>query len=318
LNALPRQNIPEVLVGYQNSDDAGVFQLTTDIAVVQTIDYFPPIVDDPFQYGAIAAANALSDIYAMGGQPKTALCVAGFPVKTLDAAVLSDIMRGGLDKLNEAEVALLGGHTVRDEEVKFGYAVTGIIDPKNIKQNSGAVSGDRIILTKPLGTGLITTALKQGKAAASDVEAAVVTMLQLNRTAAETAVEFRVHAMTDVTGFGLIGHALEVAKASRLSINLQYSKIPLLPGTLEYSRAGLCAGGLVSNREFFGKHVFLPESIPSEIENVLYDPQTSGGLLIFCPAETAGSLIATMRDKNIDAVDIGVTASPVPHLLTVT
>jgi selenide,water dikinase len=315
---MPRQNIPGILVGYENSDDAGVFQLTTDIAVVQTVDYFPPIVDDPYIYGAIAAANALSDIYAMGGQPKTALAVAGFPAKTIDVAVLRDIMKGGLSKLNEAGVALLGGHSVRDEEIKFGYAITGVIERKNIKQNSGAISGDSVILTKAIGTGLITTALKRSKASATHVEGAVASMIELNRRAAEVALEFGVHTMTDVSGFGLIGHVLEVAKASHISVQINHSRVPLLPGTLEYSREGFCAGGLISNQEFFGKHVLMSESIPPEIQNALYDPQTSGGLLIFCTRPSANAFLAGLRAKSIDAVEIGLTTDPMPQLLTVT
>src|SRR5947207_1780738 len=185
LKAIPRQNIPGVLVGFENSDDAGVFQLSSDIAVAQTVDYFPPMVDDAYTFGQIAAANALSDIYAMGGQPKTALSVVGFPTTGVDFSILGEIMRGGLAKLNEAGVALLGGHSVRDDEIKFGYAITGIIETKNIKQNSGAKPGDRVILSKPLGTGLITTAIKRGKAKSEHVESAVANMLQLNRTTAE-------------------------------------------------------------------------------------------------------------------------------------
>src|SRR5207244_8256114 len=202
---MPRQNIPGVLVGYENSADAGVFELTPDIALVQTVDYFPPIVDDPYIYGQIAAANSLSDVYAMGGVPKTALSIVGFPTTGVEFNILGDIMRGGIDKLNEAGVALLGGHSVRDDEIKFGYAVTGIVEKKNIKQNSGAREGNRLILTKALGTGLITTALKKGKASDEHVQSAVKFMAQLNRTAAEIALKFRVDAMTDITGFGLAG-----------------------------------------------------------------------------------------------------------------
>src|SRR5262245_49181682 len=271
---MPRQHIAGVLVGYENSDDAGVFQLTTDIAVVQTVDYFAPIVDDAYTYGQIAAANALSDIYAMGGEPKTALSIVGFPTKGIDFGVLGAIMRGGLDKLNEAGVALIGGHSVRDDEIKFGYAVTGVIEPGNIKQNSGAVVGDRVILTKPLGVGLIATAIKRGKATPTHVQGAVNVMLELNRDAARVALAFRVHSMTDVTGFGLLGHASEVARASHLSIRIDHAKLPLLPGTLEYSREGFCAGGLTSNEQFFGKYVSISDSIAPEMRNVLFDPQT--------------------------------------------
>jgi len=306
-----------VLVGFENSDDAGVFQLTTDIAVVQTVDYFAPIVDDPYTYGQIAAANALSDIYAMGGQPKTALSIVGFPTKGVDFSVLGTIMRGGLDKLAEAGVALLGGHSVRDDEIKFGYAVTGAIETHNIKQNSGARIGDRIVLTKPLGTGLITTAIKRGKAATEHVNAAVAVMLQLNRRAAEIALEFRVHTMTDITGFGLLGHASEVARASHLSIRVNHAKLPLLPGTLAYSQQGFCAGGLTSNEQFFGQHVFIADSVRPDMRNVLFDPQTSGGLLIFCQPEDVDALVIKSRAEGIDAVEIGFTSNPADHLLTV-
>jgi selenide,water dikinase len=315
---IPRQNLPGVLVGYENSDDAGVFQLTSDIAVVQTVDYFPPIVDDAYTYGQIAAVNSLSDIYAMGGQAKTALSIVGFPTQGVDFSILGDIMRGGLDKLTEAGVALLGGHSVRDDEIKFGYAVTGIIDPRNIKQNRGARPGDRVILTKPLGTGLITTALKRGKAAPEHVQAAVSTMLQLNRPAAEIAVEFQVDAMTDVTGFGLAGHAMEVAKASHISIRFDHRSLPLLPGALEYSRQDFCAGGLKSNRDFFGKHVSISDSVSPEMRNVFFDPQTSGGLLIFCQPRDAGNLLHRLQSLQVPAIEIGTATDQQEHMLTLT
>ena len=315
---IPRQNLPGVLVGYENSDDAGVFQLTSDIAVVQTVDYFPPIVDDAYTYGQIAAVNSLSDVYAMGGQPKTALSIVGFPTQGVDFSILGDIMRGGQDKLTEAGVALLGGHSVRDDEIKFGYSVTGIIDPRNIKQNRGVRAGDRVILTKPLGTGLITTALKRGKAATDHVQAAVATMLQLNRQAAEIAVEFQASAMTDVTGFGLAGHAIEVAKASHISIQFDHRKLPLLPGALEYSRLGLCAGGLTSNRDFFGKHISFSDSVSPEMKNVFFDPQTSGGLLIFCLPQDTEPLLKKLQSLQVSAVEVGSTTRQQDHMLTLT
>src|SRR5712671_6901891 len=232
LGKLARQHDPNVLVGFDHADDAGVYQIAPDQALVQTVDFFTPIVDDPYTFGQIAATNALSDIYAMGGQAKTALSVVGFPPKGVDFSVLGDIMRGGVDKLNEAGVALLGGHSVRDEEIKFGYAVTGIVDKKNIKENAGAHEGNRLILTKALGTGLITTALKREKASPEHVQAAVTVMSQLNRDAAEICLKFRVDAMTDITGFGLVGHAIEVAKASHISIRIDHRKLPILPGAL--------------------------------------------------------------------------------------
>jgi selenide,water dikinase len=306
-----------VIVGYEESDDAGVYQITPDLALVQTVDYFPPIVDDPYTYGEIAAANALSDIYAMGGQPKTALSIVGFPSKGVDFSVLGEIMRGGLDKLGEAGVALLGGHSLRDDEIKFGYAVTGIVNSANVKRNRGARAGNRLILTKPLGTGLISTALKRGQAAREHVEQAVRIMVQLNRRASEIALEHQVDAMTDITGFGLIGHALEVAKASGISIRLDYRNLPILAGTLEYSRAGFCAGGLNSNRDFYRSQVKIADSVPPEVENILFDPQTSGGLLLFSPPQEAESLLRTLRAEGFDAAEVGLTAQAASDLLTV-
>jgi selenide, water dikinase len=315
---MPRQSIPGVLVGYENSDDAGVFQLTSDIVLVQTVDYFPPIVDDAYTYGAIAAANSLSDVYAMGGVPKTALSIVGFPTSGVDFSILGDIMRGGLDKLNEAGVALMGGHSVRDDEIKFGYAITGIVEKKNIKQNSGARIGNRLILTKPLGTGLITTALKRGKASDEHVQGAVNVMLQLNRRASEICLQFRVDAMTDITGFGLVGHAIEVAKASKISIQIDHQKLPILPGALEYSREGFCAGGLTSNREFFGASVQVSNKVLPEIQNILFDPQTSGGLLVFSHPDDTDKLIAEFRAAKVDAVEIGFTFQQGQNLIAVT
>jgi len=316
LKTIPRQNLPGVVVGYENSDDAGVFQLTSDITVVQTVDYFPPMVDDPYTFGQIAAANALSDVYAMGGQPKTALSIVGFPAAGVDFSVLGDIMRGGIDKLNEAGVALLGGHSVRDDEIKFGYAITGTIATKDIKQNSGAQAGNRIILTKPLGIGLITTAVKRGQPQPEHVHAAIAAMLQLNRRAAEICLGFPVDAMTDVTGYGLAGHGIEVAKASHVSIEIDHRQIPLLPGALEYSRAGFCAGGLTNNREFFGPSVSISDSVPPDMQNVLFDPQTSGGLLVFCRPDAADALLGKLQSEGITAVEIGFIAAPAERLLT--
>lgn len=317
LRTIPRQNIPEVLVGYENSDDAGVYQLTPDLALVQTVDYFAPIVDDAYTYGQIAAANALSDVYAMGGRPKTALAIAAFPASGADFSLLGDIMRGGQDKLTEAGVALLGGHSVRDEEIKFGYAVTGVIEKQNIRQNNGAHAGNRLILTKPLGTGLITTALKRGQAAPEHVQSAVTAMLQLNRRASEISLEFNVDAMTDVTGFGFAGHAIEVAKASRVSLRIDHRKLPVLPGALAYSREGFCAGGLTSNREFFGSRVEISNAVPPDVQNLLFDPQTSGGLLIFCQTQDAGALLQKLNADRIDAVEVGVATEEQATLLTV-
>ena len=253
----------------------------------------------------------------MGGVPKTALSVVGFPTKGVDFSVLGEIMRGGLQKLNEAGVALLGGHSVRDDEIKFGYAVTGTIAKKDIKQNRAAREGNRLILTKPLGTGLITTALKRGKASSGHVQAAVKIMLQLNRQAAEICLRFRVDAMTDITGFGLVGHAIEVAKASGISIEIDHRKLPLLPGAVEYSREGFCAGGLTSNREFFSNNLYIHDSIPPDQQNILFDPQTSGGLLIFSEPQDTDRLLESLRSVGGDAVEVGSAVRRAEHLLTV-
>ncbi len=305
-----------MLVGYETSDDAGVYLVQPGLALVQTVDFFAPIVDDPRHYGQIAAANALSDIYAMGGKPKTALAVAGFPT-TLDIAILGEIMRGGLEKLNEAGVALLGGHSIRDDEIKFGYSITGEVNPGDLKRNTTARAGNRIILTKPLGTGLITTALKKDKARPEYVDAALESMARLNRVASEIAVECKVDAMTDVTGFGLIGHALAVAKASSVSIEIDHRRLPLLPGALECSREDFCAGGLVSNRDYFSPMVRVKDEVSAEVVNILFDPQTSGGLLIFCAEKDSATLLQKLLDHGIDAVEIGRALESSTDRLTV-
>jgi selenide,water dikinase len=310
--------MPGLLVGHEDADDAGVFQLTSDIAVVQTVDYFPPIVDDPYIYGQIAASNALSDVYAMGGVPRTALSIVGFPSQGVDFSILGQIMQGGLNKLEEAGVTLLGGHSVRDEEIKFGYAVTGVISPRDIKRNRGARAGSRVLLTKPLGTGLVTTAIKRGKALPEHIDAAVASMLQLNRRAAEICVELQVDTMTDVTGFGVAGHASEVAKASGISIHLSHTALPLLPGALDYSEQGFCAGGLTSNREFFGKNIFIADTVSEALRNVFFDPQTSGGLLIFCATASTKAILEKLQSENIAAVEIGTTTEHAEQLLTLT
>ena len=307
LQSLPKLDDPAVLVGYENSDDAGIYALTDDLALVQTVDYFPPIVDDPYDFGQIAAANALSDVYAMGGTPRTALSIVGFPSKGLDFSVLGDIMRGGLDKLREAGVALVGGHSIKDEEVKFGYAITGTIRPADVKQNRGARPGDRIFLTKPLGTGLITTALKNDAASAEHLAGAVRSMTALNREAAAIAQRHNAHTMTDVTGFGLIGHSLEVARASGVTIHIDYECLPVLPGALEYAARGFCSSGLQSNLEFCSDAREVRHNAPAEYWNLLFDPQTSGGLLVFCPPENAKGFQESLRQASICSAEIGFT-----------
>jgi selenide,water dikinase len=279
LSAMPRIANPNVLVGFDTADDAGVYRLSADLALVQTVDFFTPIVDDPFTFGAIAAANSLSDVYAMGGSPISSLSVVAFPAQG-DTDVLEAILLGGLEKMREAGCAVLGGHSVADPEIKFGYAVTGTIHPDRIKKNSGARAGDALVFTKALGTGVIGTALKRGIAQENWVEAAIASMLTLNRAACEAMLQFDVHGCTDVTGFGFLGHAREMAIASGVTLELDPSRIPLLPGALDAVRAGAIPGGLHNNREFVSCAVEAAGEPDAALLQLLYDPQTSGGLLI--------------------------------------
>ncbi len=305
LNGIRRQTMPEILVGFDRSDDAGVYRLSDELALVQTVDFFPPMVDDPTLFGQVAAANALSDIYAMGGRPITALSIVGFPTQGIEPGVLRQIMDGGLEKLDECGVALMGGHSLRDEEVKFGYAVTGTIDPDRVLDNSHAAVGDSILLTKPLGAGLIATALKKGQVAEADLDAAVRGMTTTNRVAAETIVKFPVRAMTDVTGFGLVGHAVEVARASRVTMAIDHARLPVLDGALAASAAGHCAGGLHSNREFFGPEVAWKNPVTPDYQDLVFDPQTSGGLLVFAGGEYASDLRDALADAGVSVSEIG-------------
>ena len=285
LSRIPRWTNENVLVGFDTSDDAGVYQLTPELALVQTVDFFSPIVDDPYIFGAIAAANALSDVYAMGGNPISALSVLAWPAKG-DLDELAQILKGGAEKIQEAGCALLGGHSVSDSEVKFGYAVTGLIHPGAIKTNVGARPGDALVFTKRLGTGVISTALKQGIAQQPHVDAAIQSMLKLNREACQAMLAFQVHGCTDVTGFGLIGHAREMALGSKTTIEIDTRALQFLPGALEYARLGAISGGLKNNREFASSCV----AGNSEFDDLLYDPQTSGGLLIALPERDAALL----------------------------
>jgi selenide,water dikinase len=285
LARIPRWANENVLVGFDTADDAGVFKLTPECALVQTVDFFTPIVDDPYTFGAIAAANALSDVYAMGGRPVSALSVLAWPAKG-DLDDLSEILRGGAEKIHEADCVVLGGHSVQDSEVKFGYAVTGTIHPDRIKTNAGARPGDTLVFTKRIGTGVISTALKRGIARDADVEASIQSMLTLNRRACEAMLAFDVHGCTDVTGFGLIGHAREMALASKVTLEIDPRAIQFLPGAVEYARAGAIPGGLNNNRDFASDCV----EGNSDLDDLLYDPQTSGGLLIALPEKDAVEL----------------------------
>jgi selenide,water dikinase len=294
LAQIPRWANENVLVGFDTADDAGVYKLTPECALVQTVDFFTPIVDDPYTFGAIAAANALSDVYAMGGKPISALSILAWPAKG-DLDDLAQIVKGGAEKIHEADCALLGGHSITDNEVKFGYAVTGTIHPGRIKTNAGARPGDALLLTKRIGTGVIATALKQGIARESDVQAAVESMLTLNRRACEAMLAVEAHGCTDVTGFGLIGHAREMAVASQVTIEIDSRAVRFLPGAVEYARQGAIPGGLKNNREFAASCV----EGRADVDDLLYDPQTSGGLLISLPEADAAGLEAGFSDAYV-------------------
>jgi selenide,water dikinase len=312
LGKLARQHDPNVLVGFDHADDAGVYRISDTQALVQTVDFFTPIVDDPYTFGQIAATNALSDVYAMGGKPLTAMAMVCFPDKA-DMQILERILAGGLAKMMEANCTVIGGHSIRDEETKFGYSVTGMIDPARVLTNGGAQVGDRLLFTKALGTGVISTAIKKGTAKQSWIDAAVASMTTLNRKAAETVTEYigasaatrSVHSLTDVTGFGLIGHAREMALASEVSLRIFSGRIPVLDGALECIRAGLIPGGLKANREFAECMVAYEGGILEETKTLLFDPQTAGGLLISVSATVAGELCSDLVIAGVTAVEIG-------------
>jgi len=342
-----------VLVGFDHADDAGVYLLTPETALVQTVDFFTPIVDDPYTFGQIAATNALSDVYAMGGKPLTSLALVCFPEKG-DLEILERILAGGLSKMIEAGCTVVGGHSIRDEETKFGYSVTGVVHPKRVLANQGAQPGDRLLFTKALGTGVISTAIKKGKAKQEWINAAVKSMTTLNKAAAEvittarvvpglrpgrvgtgaspvqaerssaasttanaqanaqandqrptTTDAFAIHALTDITGFGLIGHAREMALASNVSLVFQSASIPVLEGALDCIHAGHVPGGLIANREFAECNVAYDPSVPDDIRTLLFDPQTAGGLLISVSAEDANALTRALQDAGVPAVEIG-------------
>jgi selenide,water dikinase len=298
LKGLPLPKDPKVLVGLDTSDDAGVYQLNDEVALVQTVDFFTPIVDDPFTFGQIAVANALSDVYAMGGTPLTGMNLVAFPIKTLSLSILKEILLGGLSKMGEAGVALVGGHSIEDPEIKYGLAVTGVVHPKKIFTNAKAKSGDKLVLTKPLGTGIISTALKGGMASEEAVRKSVESMVILNRTASEWMKKFGAHACTDVTGFSFIGHALEMATASQVGMVIQSKAIPIFPEAMEYAKLGLIPGGAYSNRDFYSCRVEIYSDVPNLLVDILYDPQTSGGLLISLPSREAETLVATLKKEG--------------------
>jgi len=355
LGKLARQHDPNVLVGFDHADDAGVYRIAPDTALVQTVDFFTPIVDDPYTFGQIAAVNSLSDVYAMGGRPLTSLALVCFPEKG-ELDILERILAGGLSKMVEAGCTVVGGHSIRDEETKFGYSVTGVVHPDRVLANRGAQPGDRLLFTKALGTGVISTAIKKNTAKQSWIDAAVDSMTTLNRTAAEIItgehatgagidrvgagrrpaqgerssppddqrpttddrLAYSVHAMTDITGFGLIGHARELALASNVSLRIRASRVSLLEGALDCVRAGYIPGGLKANREFAECMVDYEADIADELKTLLFDPQTAGGLLISVAGEDALELTRALNAASVPAVEIGEVLSSTKPLITVT
>jgi selenide,water dikinase len=327
LRKLPRDANPNVLVGFDTNDDAGVYLINKDLALVQTVDFFTPIVDDPFLFGQIAAANSLSDVYAMGGQPISALSLVGFPDHA-DPVILEEIIRGGLSKMTEAGCSVIGGHSIRTDDLLFGYAVTGTVHPQNVWRNVGARAGDVLIFTKPLGTGVITTALKKDQAKPQSLEAAVAAMTTLNRAAALALSQLEedsaslanrkperkggpVHAVTDVTGFGLLGHAREMALGDQargiesVSFTIDHTAFNYLPGATQAAREGHLSGGLKNNRAFVAECAAFAEDVPQDFQDLLFDPQTSGGLLIAVDPDAAADCIVTLSRHGVEARQVG-------------
>jgi selenide, water dikinase len=346
LGKLARQHDPNVLVGFDHADDAGVYQITPDTALVQTVDFFTPIVDDPYTFGQIATTNSLSDVYAMGGKPLTALALVCFPEKG-DLEILERILAGGLSKMIEAGCTIVGGHSIRDDETKFGYSVTGIIDPQRVLKNGGARAGDHLLLTKSLGTGVISTAIKKGVAKQTWIDAAVASMTTLNKDAAEvisaldshpsqttkrgasdseangrrptTNDGFPIHALTDITGFGLIGHLREMLLASdNVSAEIHASSVPLLEGAIECVHAGHIPGGLKANREFAECMVSYEGELPEELKTMLFDPQTAGGLLIAVDGKQSAALKSALLSASVVCAEIGEIVPRRGSLMTVT
>ena len=281
-------------------DDAGVYKLTEELAIIQTVDFFTPIVDDPYMFGQIAVANALSDVYAMGGKPLTAMNIVCFPIGSLDITVLKDILKGGIDKMAEANVILVGGHSIDDNELKYGLSVTGTVHPRQMVTNEGARAGDKLILTKPLGTGIINTAVKAGMVEKETVARVTKSMAALNNRASELMQEAGVHACTDITGFGFIGHTVQLAQNSQIGIIINADTIPFFPEAGEFARQGLCPAGLHRNREFYSPCTEISGDIPVNMQDILFDPQTSGGLFISLESEKAGPLLDRLKQTGME------------------
>ena len=297
---------PNLIVGMERAEDAGVYKLSDDLAIIQTVDFFTPIVDDPYMFGQIAAANALSDVYAMGGKPLTAMNIVCFPIKTMDISILREILKGGLDKMKEAGVTLVGGHSVEDSELKYGLSVTGTIHPLKVLTNVGAKVGDRLILTKPLGTGIINTAIKGGMAKEDSIERVTRYMASLNKRASEIMQEIGANACTDVTGFGLLGHAFEMIEGTGKGIVINASDVPILPEAVNFAKMGMVPGGTYRNKEFRINKVDIDPAQSPYLIDILFDPQTSGGLLIAVPGKKAQKMVKRLRKEGIeDAAIIG-------------
>ena len=330
LRRLPRPTDPNVLVGFDTNDDAGVYLLSPEMALVQTVDFFTPIVDDPHTFGQIAAANALSDVYAMGGKPVSALSIVGFPDKG-EPEILEQIIRGGLSKMAEAKCSVIGGHSIRNDDIQFGYAVSGIIHPHRVWRNVGACAGDVLLLTKAIGTGVLSTALKKDRAAPASMQAAIASMAELNRAASEALQDVQeqagtaapMHAVTDVTGFGLLGHGREMALGNpergieTVSLEIDHSAVGYFPGAVDAAREGFLPGGLKNNRDFIGDCVGFAASVPQEYRDLFFDPQTSGGLLIAISPESADAAIAVLESHRVNARRIGKVITKTNPLLSV-
>lgn len=312
----PSKEDPNLLVGLDTSDDAGVYKLTDDLAIVQTVDFFTPIVDDPYAFGQVAATNALSDIYAMGGKPITALNIVAFPISVLDKSILSEILRGAQDKLHEAGVTLVGGHSIDDKEPKFGLSVTGTVHPDKILTNAGAKPGDKLILTKPIGVGILTTAIKRGLLNEEQTDRVTKVMTTLNKTAAELMSQYEVHSTTDVTGFGLLGHATEMAKGSHVGLKIMKNQVPILEGARELVEQGVLPGGSKNNYAHVLPDVTFPENMDQTDQYILCDAVTSGGLLISVAEKDAEQLLQDLKNANLEASIIGeVLPSPIDHVV---
>lgn len=308
---------PNLIVGIDTSDDAGVYKLSDDMALVQTVDFFTPIVDDPYSFGQVAAANAISDIYAMGGKPLTALNIVAFPIHTLDKEVLAEILRGAGDKIKEAGITLVGGHSIDDSEPKFGLAVTGLVHPQKVRTNSGAKPGDKLILTKPIGVGILTTSIKKDRLGDEEIERVTRVMATLNKTAAEIMEPFEVHACTDVTGFGLLGHSLEMARGSNVGIRILSHEVPVLPRVRELAEEGFVPGGTKNNFSHVQDSVTFADHLDQIDQWILCDAVTSGGLLIAVAAQQAEELLSKLKNAGVEASLIGETTAEHPGRIVV-